>query len=53
MGHRFFALQDVTREKVTIVLVDIPLVALHECLFLCLIEAGQSIPRDMRIHMVD
>ena len=53
MGYRFIAFQEITREKLAIALVNIPLVALHEFRFLCLIEAGQSIPRDMRIHMVD
>ena len=52
MGHRFFAPQEILRKKLTVVLVDIPSVALHEFLFFCPIETRQSVPGDMRVHMV-
>ena len=44
MGYRFFAFQEITREKLAIALVNIPLVALHEFGFLSAIDAVQSVP---------
>ena len=52
MRYRIFATEKVVPEQLTIIFMDIAMIAPHEPTFLRTIEGKQSVPSDLRMYVV-